>query len=535
MVEIIKAVALPVAMIFVAVCVVIVVLLLARKGSPLRIKVKDWVEIGGGVDVETNHLARATVDHAKVVAIQSQEAVDSSASTSSDETVIQPHELPADASIFDAKTLEDFEKCFRELELEEGSFVNTDIGFWQSYRATKRATFRKVSAIPELLKIFDQNKDTVWPSVDIISLYSNAGKMKEAKDHLYLALERPGASGFDSLLKEAVELLAKPSFDQAVAFVREKVLEGASDTQVAVMVGALADHANESAPSFGNVVLRELELSLDERRFSSLWKLAHGYGSYPFLELLGYRRYRELVLADESVGPALNNMSIIAASYDDSICILHQEEAIEKQELYAIGNIAARLIAAGFLDRAKKVLEAVDDNNTPTVLRARTALQEAVEKRDKKLSRLREIAKDEGAKIRTVVVDAFKYLWIAGGVIEDGEYSSIDQKSRIEISNDKAEISLTIDGKDLSGELERDMLWFFGSVGEYKSGLAIVSAERRHVLAVPSGQGQLSMAMFNGDDKFSPAPVVAMYLAGEGSNGIVEHKSVIIEEVDERV
>lgn len=515
-VEIISAIAMPVAIIVVALSVLAIVVIFAFKRSALRLKVRDWVEIDGHSPQSSPSTAIVPVASQRTASafVRNEET---NATDDSSETVepgsVESKEGSASNAFLEAKTAPELEAAFKELTNDPTSYVCESREFWETWYTKRFHDLSKSQAAPALQKLSDAQSGWSWPSVYLMRLYGSSGRLEEAETQLKVGLSRPDSDGFINVLTEGAGLYYHHvSPERAWEFVKEQIAAGIPDPATASLIAAVTDLQQASEPHFGNLILREIELGLDTSRYGNLWKLAYAYGEQPYSEILGYRRYRELVLADESVSGSLNNMGVIASHYDDQLGILHQEEALERSELFAIGNIANRLIGAGFLDRAKALLDATEDKETPTISRARTALHDALEARGKKLQKLRDIATTEGNRVRTLALKAYRQ-WLNSTVFPLGRYQAIDGSAELVLTAATAQCTITAADRKFGGTLLKLPLGYDGSVESTKPGETILTAKSRRVLALPTSAEEITLVVFNADARFEPLGVVPVRFA----------------------
>lgn len=503
----------PIAIIVVALSALAIVYIIALKRSALRLKFKDWFEIDGRTrapsddahllesSFPTNEMGNQTIK---------KELEEVHRSGDQDTSIVVDAADPNNGHILiSTNDASELERSFKSLRDDPESLISKDIEFWETYYTKRLANLMKRDPAPALIELAANQQEWSWPLVYLVRHYSSSGRINEAKEQLEIALTRQRSTGYTQVLAEGVEFNFRVgSAEKAWAFLKERVPD-AKDSDVAAMVGTLSELEQAANPCFGNIVLTEIEVGLDNSRYNSLWKLAYGYGEHAFSELLAYRRYRELVLADESVPGSLNNMGVIAGSYESVLGTMHQEEAVEKGDLYAIGNIADRLIRAGFLERAKGLLESTDDNTTPTILRARTALQEALDERAKKVDELRELAMAEGNRVRSLALSAYGQF-VDGGLTENGDYVSAAGDASVKVSPEGALCSIHIDDRQFEGHLAKFALGYGGSVTSLKPGETLLTSQSRHVLLMLTSEKTLSVVVFDADRKFDPITILTV-------------------------
>lgn len=503
-VEIIKAVAMPVAIIVTAICVVVVVIVISRKGSPLRVKFRDWFEIDGHAkpivgelnppftDAPSQNTAIST--GAAALPSSTEAPIESATENRNEAPIIEAGQADTTSCFFSATDPDELKTCFTELEKDSNSFVNNDPEFWQTHYINRLHSLSKTEASGDLEKLRLENPTWIWPLINLIDFDIRAGRMNEAKKRLMDGMPHVESSGYSRLLAEGVVLLFRYfSPQEAYAFVEERTNSGISDNLVAAMVGSLANVELERDPSPANQVLREIELSLDSTRNSSLWKLAYGYGEHSQFELLAYRRYRELVLVDESTGPSLNNMGVIAHKYSREVGISHQEDAAEMGELYAIGNIASDLIKNGHLNSAARLLESTENNTTTTIVSARTAMITAVAERDKKLDALRQIAMEEGARVRQYSIDAFDMIVRRGENSPLGTYMSKDKSCTVTINKESGSLDFSSQNVNMKSMLEKKNYCYSGT---------IIGTSAKSTLVFPRSITSLTVVIMNNSNQF---------------------------------
>lgn len=513
-VEIVTAVAMPAAIIVVALCVLAVVIIFTSKRSAMRLKVRDWVEIDGHATPtpqvpsvpEPNQMAPAIVAPSDgPISTEDSSPVEAGPARQS-----ESQERSASSLFFTAKEASELEAAFKELTADPASYVCTDREFWETWYTDRYHALDKSPSAPALHELSEAQTTWSWPSVYLMRFYSNSGRFEEAERQLNIGLARKGSKGYSNLLTEGATLyFSHVSPERAFEFIRERIAGGASDAEVSSMMTAIA--AQASPEPFGNLILREVGLGLDPSRSGDLWKLAYEYGEHTYSELISYRRYRELVLADESTSSSLNNMGVIASNYDDQLGILHQEEALAKGDPYAIGNIANRLINAGFLERAKELLDSTDDNETPTIMRARSALLDAIRARDKKLEKLRNLAAAEGNRLRAFALKAYNQ-WLAGAAPPFGRYEASDGAAGLDVAGHTADCTITIADRKFQGTLSKLSLCYDGEIRSTKAGETILTSKSRRVLAMLTDKEEITLVTFNPEAKFEPLYIVKTVL-----------------------
>ena len=501
-VAIIQAVAMPAAIIVCSVTILIIVIILSRKGSKLRLKVRDWVEVGSDgqtekVGVQSNEDDMAVIAQREVEKIIDEEPGEVAKSSVDADEVSSPL-----MALVDAANSEDLEVAYNACRDDPSSIVRADEEFWTTYYVQRKAKFENADENVRLIELHEQHAEWAHPIAIIIGHLVNQGQFGKAESWLSIGLKNKRSSGYPRVLSAGINLR-----DQSGGY--EKVLEffwsmigDLDDAHAASLISAVVDVREERQKSIGLNLLREVEISLDPTRSGSLWKLAYQYGERKSTELISYRRYREMLMKDKSVSASLNNMGVIAAEFSDNLGIFHQEEAIEKGDDFSVGNIANRLIAAGFLERAGSLLDRYRDNNTtPTILKARSELQMALTAQQKKLEELRDLAYSTGTKVRSAAVEAYNVV-LQRKNLTSSIYSS--DSGEILIDDRGAQLKVKIAGKQYEGRLQPFLLGYEGGITDNGSGAAaaaLLLSSHHAVVLRSESERELNLMIFNDDNR----------------------------------
>ena len=301
--------------------------------------------------------------------------------------------------------------------------------------------------------------------------------LASAETYLTRAREQLTAENSRWYYPEAIRVywsLIGPS--KAYDLLKSLACSGVTDKDLAEMLETLSRLEDIENDVFSVAALTELEIVFDRSRHSRRFALAYRYMDRDDTKFLAHRHFRALELEEYEKAAVLNNLGVTLSSAGTAAQMIFYERAISSNEHVAAGNVASQLIHYGFIDRAKAILDSIDDNETTTVADARKALLEAFSEVNGKVEKFEKQSIEDADRFRSVLIRGFEFFKLGNSDAALGQFVSDDRTIVVNVDPQQAIVEWKGALFSYRGSLARKSLYFQGSVSATGAGSGAAAA-----------------------------------------------------------
>jgi len=496
-IDLISAIAWPLAFIIIAGAAVAIVWRLTGKGGLFKLNIKDWVNFERGdapkeLDRENSELVGTSQssDDPKLDTVKelSSETVEEAQADKLLPESVRPFMIEDDVNKLSA-SFEEFKKS--------SEAYNDDPEFWESFYVDKRRELGLADEETEFTNLAQSNPQWVWPLIFLVRRYIRLHDSDSAEKVLQQAISRQSSENHQWVLAEGVSLYYELfGFERAMKFVREQYCAGLTDKVSAALFRKLAV-VGKKEDVFSKAILSEVANNLDLSN-NDLFDLAYLYGAQGPFKIISFERYRELLLRDGSWPHAANNMGVIV---DDNkpLEIHYFESSLSSKSAVAYANLARNLASDGYVDRAEKLLAEAPEQDSgttghQTMLEAQARVSKARVELDAAKLKYERFAADQDKRYKALIFASLEYFKACEHGETSGAFVSDDKQLGILITND-IQCVWRIGDNTLSGTLSKKPLCYEGIVSHLGKG-GLLDYSSRHVLAVRVSDEKLRVVIW---------------------------------------
>lgn len=403
--------------------------------------------------------------------------------------VIDENVSPVDDTFFTTKSARQLPVLFEKFK--EGDSYGKDVEFWETIYIDRRIELGIGNEASDLTDLASANPGWVWPLILMIRRCMRLYDGAEAERLLAQALARNNPKHRVWVLREGITLYFRLyGVDRAFSFLHEQISAGLSDTEIQGMMSSLADHLYNDSDAAASSLLREIALTYDYRKTKSRFDLAYAYGEHDSYLLLSYHHYNIILEIDDNYSAAWNNIGVILKNVGDAEQNIAYEQAISAGSIWAAANLAKKLVAAGFIDRAEKLLDSMPESkeDEENVFQARKEISAARKNAERNRKRFDKFAESEFIKYKSAVIGSFARFKETGRYTVEGSFSSDDATLGLICSPTSALCVYKKGTKNLVGTLNAKPFCYEGRVAESPEGLL---SERQRIMVVPVNDDEL--------------------------------------------
>lgn len=482
----------PIAATLISLVVLIIVLRVTAGKGELSFGIKDWFKFRTkSIDATATQAAGLAHRPAEAVAID-----ETTAETVAEVTADSEAPTVSSSQFWTTSSAADIEESFSRFK-EEKSYKD-DPEFWESIYVDRRRELSIGDEVREFTLLSDTHRDWVWPLIFLIRRYVRLRDSGSAEAALESALARNNAENRRWVLREGISLFYRLyGFDKAIAFCRDHVNGGASDSEISAMLSNLVDLSDINKDVFSSVILREISVKFDRDNKSSLFDLAYRYGFDNEFRVVAFERYRQLGTSNKDWPSAPNNMGVAIHSFSKAAGRDFYEKALELESGVAAANLARGLANDGYVRRAESILESVKEEfsgmDAKVLADARAKVAAARSEIEEEIEKFQTYASKQDSLYTTSVMAAFSFFMKSGVPFADGAFSSSDGSVAVSANAEAANCTYRVGETTYKGRLPRKPLCYAGTVSSEGTILNQIS---RQMLIVHVGEDDLRIIVW---------------------------------------
>ena len=336
-------------------------------------------------------------------------------------------------------------------------------------------------AFDDLKKLEDEKKDWFSPSYSITIIYKQLGREDLALKHNQIGFERCDDE------KEKVRFIIqkseiigkkKENLQNAIACVKSFKEQISNTDNIMELDSVMIDLYKKHGAKDEEINALEKFIYNNPEDKNKRFRIAYLYADRE-QNLLSLYHYNILINQDSSYQPALNNLGVLFDKFGLPIkTVSAWNNAKDQGDAHAAGNLANRLIDAGFINKAKHLIddlaeEALGDER---VKYAKNRLN-SIEKEEKKLEPLQEKAENLHSfiikKMKTETKQTYHSLKHYLGKWKNESGTLTIEKKYSNEDSFHANYTTSTQKFKLNGEFKKDCIMLKGEQTHYRvSGLA---------------------------------------------------------------
>ena len=422
-----EAVSWPIAIVVMSIAAVSVTSMIVRKRGTFGLKFKDWFSLEANAHAQSpeptpnppSHLS-SNGNVATNVTVNLENAGDSN------HDIVQEEQSSSLLGFLDAKSLDSLDS---EFSAWRSSSNDADLEFWHTVYIERRRRFGAQNTAKQLHDLAADNPSWTSPLTSLLrrAVEEHDG---QAVDQLIvkimsrLEVTRNRSEALRSVSYAYFEMISP---ERALSFFQSQVANGATPSDKAIILSAIATNYKSVGNTFGYQLFTEMSLLRDAASDSTRFYLSYSYSNSESFWALATSRYMSIGLGSDQYRWALNNLGVMFSGLNDALSIDYYAQSADMGTPLAKSNAARRMINDGHIFFGEKLLDSIDDQGDAAEHIASTRATALGRRRamGKEADTITAYATSENRRYLSAVAKALRFAE-TGGHPARGRYASPD-------------------------------------------------------------------------------------------------------------